>query len=151
MGLFDSSNGGNQQLAVDWEAKTIPLLTYKNVLNEQHECIRSYHKMTSVPIDMALYNYAASLYTFYQTVITEFSEWLIKEYSKPEFLKEHPQFFHESKQITEEDYDKVIYLSNLSLAKLNVMFRIIKFWCDTNGPFRTYMTKHNPHTAILTD
>jgi hypothetical protein len=136
---YNNNQGGNAQsigrdYAVDWEAKSIPLLAYKNCLACKEEYLLSI-KGTPTQHQLVTKNkFIVSLITFYDTVesgfITDLNKWAKK--------KETAVIF-DNKEITELDYRVLLGdTSGVSPTKLFLLFRTLKNWSFEFGPFRTF-------------
>lgn len=154
MSMFGQTFGSNdKEMAVDWEAKSIPLLAYKQTLEKQHELVASNLGVRDKPTSIIQSQFQASLFSFYQTIQTEFSKWLEDEYPKIALTEQKqiakPEFMlNEKELIVVKNYEDLPYNTNFTMKSGNTLFRVLLFWCFTVGPFRTYIDKRNPHESF---
>lgn len=132
-------NNNNQNVgrdyAIDWEAKSIPLMAYKNCLASKEEYLLSI-KGTPTQHQLVTKNrFIVSIVTFYDSVESGFIVDLNKWAKMPD-----KAITYDNKPITEIDYRNLqADTQNVSATKLFLLFRTLKNWCFEYGTFRTFV------------
>lgn len=136
---YNNNQGGNanslgRDYAVDWEAKSIPLLAYKNCLACKEEYLLSIKGTRNQHELITKNKFIVAIITFYDTVESGF----ISDLNKWAKDKKTAVMF-DNKEITELDYRALQGdTSQTSAVKLFLLFRTLKNWCFERGPFQTF-------------
>lgn len=113
----------SSMLAVDWDAKKIPLMAYKSCLTilEDYQMVLI-GKAGKDPV-LLKNQFISSLLIFFYTVEVEFEAYLNKK---------------EIKSVTVKDYLDLLEKNKSNLEIIN-LFRELKNWSFKYGTFRTYV------------
>jgi hypothetical protein len=136
-----------EQLAIDWEAKSIPLYAYKNCLTIKEGLLLAMQndKLRNPVVEFQKFVSAISI--FYDSVENEFVRFYINDKSREDIqrwqIKEQLPTLYEIQNVARmklDQYDKAL-----------LIFRLIKNWSFQYGSFKTYVKAHNPAEAFQYD
>lgn len=140
-----------EQMAVDWEAKSIPLYAYKNCLTIKESLLLAKQNPKLMQFDVLFQKFVSAVSIFYDSVENEFIAFYVGSVKdealkrwqivgKTPTLQEIQSIAKPMAEITNDRYDQAL-----------LIFRLIKNWCFQYGPFKTYVKAHNPSEAFQYD
>lgn len=121
--------------AIDWEAKSIPRLAYRNCLITKETLLLSNKGSPDHSPILAKNGLIAAVCIFYDTVESGFVKYL-----ESEEYKAKPFKFSATETIGVSDYEQLLSVKAGGILdlKLFLLFKILKNWCFDKGPFQTF-------------
>lgn len=126
--------------AIDWEAKSIPLVAYRNCLITKETFLLSSKGSPDHSPILAKNRLISAVCIFYDTVESGFVKYL----ESAEY-KAKPFKFSATEIIEVKDYEYLLSVKagGINDLKLFLLFKILKNWCFDKGPFQTFSEQDN--------
>lgn len=144
----------SSEIAKNWEFKYIVTEAYLKCLDSRFK-LEQY--MMGLPKDnpRAIFvEFISYLSAYYSTTMTDFNEYLTsKDYTdEPPFKYENRPFkTFDYLNLFNEQFAEDEVKRKVNIAKVLMMFNLLKYFCDTSGVFNLKNERHGPHEAFKYD